>query len=274
LSLHAATDPSLPSLRDRNAIDDERLSTVALLHDVVKDPRFALRRHELRALASAVKGGGSREAVWRGVNLQQAFPPESTLQLPPRRRHRMAGVLGALGVGLALVSAWWTLWSFREGVDLEAASSSATLLLWGVLAFVGAWSLSRSARRADKHDHEQGAAQLAQALNCASITINSGEVRDPIQGVDALTEAAAELLRAHQATRQSLQVLQSAAQRLEDSTNYLASGADAIGRSLGQHTGALQHQISELTQVRASLERLSGLAPFDDALAGRTPHQG
>lgn len=272
--MHAATDPSLPSLRDRDAIDDERLSTVALLHDIANDRRFSPRKHELRVLAAAVKGGGSREAVWRGVNLQQAFTPESTIRLPPRKRGRLATVLGVLAAVLVLVPVWWTSWPFGQGIDLALAQDSATFVSWGVLFAVGAWSLARSAQRANTADLDQGAAQLAQALNCASITINAREVRDPIQGVDVLTEAAAELLRAHQATRQSLQILHGAAQRLEDSTNSLASGANAIGRSLGQHTGALQHQISELTQVRASLERLSGLSSFDDALAVRTPHLG
>lgn len=305
MTLNAATDPSLPSLRDRAAIDDERLSTVALLHDVANDPRFAIRRHELKALASAVRRGGSREAVWRGVNLQEAFSPQSTIRLPPRRRRRLAGVLGVLAALALFLPVVWTVWSFRQAVAAyqqvletgavagasllqlwttgfggalserywlpEVAQGSATPIVWGILLIAGQRLLSRSADKADDDDVQQGAAQLAQAMNCASITINSRTVQDSIQGLDVLTEASAELLRVHQATRHSLQLLQGVAQRLEDSSGSLARGASAMGKSLGQHTGALQHQISELTQIRASLERLSGLVHFEDAVALRTP---
>jgi hypothetical protein len=283
LTLNAATDPSLPSLADRDAVDDERLSTVALLRDVVNDSRFASRKHELRVLASAVRHGGSREAVWRGVNLQQVFTPESTISLPPRWRRRLARVVGVLAAIFTVLTVGWTWWSFGQAAEvyqrapglgiLEVVRGSGMLIIWSVLLIVGGRLLSRSADSADDADLQQGAAQLAQALNCASITINNSRtVQEPIRGLDVFTEATQELLRTHQATRQTVQLLHGAAQRLEDSavgivtsTGAVASSASAVGKSLGQHTAALQHQISELTQIRASLERLSGLQSVDGA---------
>ena len=88
-------------------------------------------------------------------------------------------------------------------------------------------------------------------------------MQTPAEGVEVLVEATTELLRAQYAAQQALHALQGATERLDDSTDLLATGIHAVGKSLGLHTGALQHQISELTQVRASLEHIAGLG-LDD----------
>lgn len=103
-------DPSaLPGVarRARTAAPEpagaERQRTIALLLDIAHDPRFSLRGAELADLASAVRGGVSHEAPWRGVNLQWMFPAESTVRLRPRRRRGVARILGLLALVLSVV---------------------------------------------------------------------------------------------------------------------------------------------------------------------------
>ena len=141
-----------------------------------------------------------------------------------------------------------------------AVASAGTLFLWSVVLFAASWVSARSAARAEAEDADRGAVRLARAMTRATNVINARTVEDPVEGVEVLTEATIELLRAQQATQQSLQLLEDATRRLEDSAGLLLHGTNAVGKALGLHTGALQHQISELTQVRASLERISGLA--------------
>ena len=286
----------------RKAEGEERQRTVALLLDVANDPRFALRTHELRDLAEAVRLGGSRIAGWRSIDLQAAFAADTTLRLRPLRRRRLASLLGVLGVLFLFLPIARVGWSFGEVVEayrqiLEsgaahvglaqawvtgagglatrhhlgtAVAGALTLLGWSLAFFAGRWVLSRSADRVEAEEIDRGTARLARAMTRASNAINSRTILEPADGVDVLTDATAELLRAHQATFRTLEVLDGAVQRLEDSMELLSHGTNAIGKSLGLHTGALQHQISELTQVRASLERLSGLGLVEEGTPERT----
>lgn len=272
----------------------ERQRTIALLLDIAHDQRFSLRGAELEDLASAVRGGGSREAPWRGVNLQWLFPPESTIRLRPRRRRGVSRILGLLAVVLlvlAVARLWWSFaaaaeafrtavtaaqpgltsfldfWISGFGADLptrhqlpEAAAAALALLGWSLILFLSRSLLRRSADRLDREEFDRTAARLAYAMSRATSAIATGLPQDPVAGAEVLSRATSELLQAQRATVQTLQQLEAATQRLEGAAEGLASGTATVGKSLGLHTGALQHQISELTQVRASLERIAGLA--------------
>lgn len=294
MTLSAEIDPTGLSLSGEDVIHHERRKAIALLLDVANDPRFALRREELQALAAAVRLGGPQASAWRGVNLHAALAADTVLRLRPRRRRRLATLLRVVATFLLVLPVWRVagafeqaaaayrqlleadvtqgagliqLWTTGFGGTLPASQSlpgvvqsSATLIVTSVLLLVGAKWMSRSADRVDQEDHDRGAARLARAMTSASIVLHARTVQNPAEGVEVLTEATTELLRAQQAAQQALHAVQGATDRLDDSTDLLATGIHAMGKSLGLHTGALQHQISELTQVRASLERLSGLA--------------
>lgn len=296
MRLTAEIDPNASSPED--AIRHERRKAVALLLDVANDPRYALRREELQALASAVRLGGPQASAWRGANLHAAFAPDTVLRLRPRRRRRLATLLSVVATFLLIVPVWQVAGSFeraaaayRQLVETGATQgagliqlwvtgfggtlpdnqslpglvqTSATLVIVSVLLLVGARWLRRSADRVDREDHDRGVSRLARAMTAASITLNTRTVQTPAQGVEVLTEATTELLRAQQAAQHALHALQGATRRLDDSAGLMATGIHAMGKSLGLHTGALQHQISELTQVRASLEHIAGLG-LDDA---------
>ena len=282
---------------DEGPAGAERQRTIALLLDIAHDPRFSLRAAELEDLASAVRVGGSHEAPWRGVNLQWVFPADSTIRLRPRRRRGVAGVLGLLALVLLILPAmrvWWSFaaaaetfrglvaaqeskggfldfWISGVGADLpalhqlpEAAGTAVLLLGWGVVLILGRRLLKRSADRLDREEFDRASTRLAYAMSRATSAINASVPQDPIAGAEVLARATAELLQAQRMTVQTLQQLDAATHRLESAAEGLTNGTAAVGKSLGLHTGALQHQISELTQVRASLERIAGLA--DDEL--------
>ncbi|MDO5681334.1 MAG: hypothetical protein Q4G46_00720 [Propionibacteriaceae bacterium] len=285
----ALSDPTGVKLSDPDGAARQR--TIALLLDIANDPRFSLRASELGDLASAVRHGGSPEAPWRGVNLQWLFPPESTIRLRPRRRRGLARILGLAGMVLLVLAAvrlWWAFaaaaeafraaasaaatgfldfWISGHGADLptrhhlpEAAGAALALLGWSLLAFLGRRLVTRSADRLDREELDRAGARLAYAMSRAASAINASVPQDPVAGAEVLSRATAELLQAQRATVKTLHHLDAATQRLEGAAEGLASGTAAVGKSLGLHTGALQHQISELTQVRASLERIAGLA--------------
>lgn len=294
MTLSAEIDPSASP---EDAIRHERRKAVALLLDVANDPRYALRREELQALASAVRLDGPQASAWRGANLHAAFAPDTVLRLRPRRRRRLATLLSVVATFLLIVPVWQVAGAFeraaaayRQLVETGATQAglielwvtgfggtlpdnqslpgvvqtSATLIIVSVLLLVGARWVRRSADRVDREDHDRGVARLARAMTAASITLNTRTVETPAQGVEVLTEATTELLRAQQAAQHALHALQGATRRLDESTGLMATGIHSMGKSLGLHTGALQHQISELTQVRASLEHIAGLG-LDDA---------
>lgn len=276
----AAIDRNDPLLSDPETTDHERQRTVALLLDVANDPRFAVRSQELLDLATAVRLGGAHAAGWRGVDLFAAFPPATTMRLRPRWRRWIARLFGVVAVALLALAAS-RLFPAAPDIPDAAASGAGPLLAWSVLLFAGQWAVAKSATRGEAEDVEWGATRLAQAMTRASIAIHARPAEDPAVGVEVLTNAADELLRAQLATARTIEALDSATRQLEESATLLVQGIDAVGTSLGRHTGALQHQISELTQVRASLERISGLSaavePVGEAVAeptaeaGRTP---
>lgn len=293
MTLSTEIDPSAASRSGEDPLHHERMRAVALLLDVANDPRFALRREELQALATAVRLGGAQASAWRGADLHAAFAADTVLRLRPRRRRRLATLLSVIATFMLLLAGWRVASAFQDAAAtyrqlLETGTTQGTglLQLWitgfggalsesqslpgvvqglttyvlaSVLLLLGARWMTRSADRADREDHDRGAARLARAMTSASIVLNTRIVQSPAEGVEVLTEATTELLRAQHAAQQALHVLQGAAQRLDGSADQLTIGINAVGKSLGMHTGALQHQISELTQVRASLEHIAGL---------------
>lgn len=298
MTLSTEIDPSVNSRSGEDPLHHERTRAVALLLDVANDPRFALRREELQALATAVRLGGPQASAWRGTNLHAAFAADTVLRLRPRRRRRLATLLSVIATFLLVFAGWRMAGAFEDAAAtyrqlLEAGATqgtgvlqlwitgfggtvpesqslpgvvqvSATFVLASVLLLLGARWMTRSADRVDREDHDRGAARLARAMTSASITLNTRTVQTPAEAVEVLTEATTELLRAQHAAQQALHALQGATQRLDGSADQLATGIHAVGKSLGMHTGALQHQISELTQVRASLEHIAGLG-LDDS---------
>lgn len=289
-----AVDRNVRRLDQDDPARAERQRTIALLLDIAHDPRFSLRAAELADLAAAVRGGGSHEAPWRGVNLQWVFPPDATIRLRPRRRRGVARLLGFLALVLLVLPVarlWWSFaaaaeayrtavtsaqpgltgfldfWIAGFGAELparhhlpEAAGAAMVLLGWSLVLFLGRSLLTRWADRLDRDERDRTAARLAYAMTRATSAINASVPQDPVAGAEVLSRATAELLQAQRATVETLQHLEAATQRLEGAAEGLAKGTAAVGTSLGLHTGALQHQISELTQVRASLERIAGLA--------------
>lgn len=258
------TATATQSLPTTDALNDERRRTAAQLLELANDPRFALRSQDLRDLVATIRAGGPDESRWRGIDLHRAFAPEITIRPLSRWRRRVAIALGVLAAVFLLLTAGRVL-SAEAGQLLEIASGAVVLLIWSGLFAVAAAILHLSADYADRIDRDACTARLARAMTAATLTINHRSVRDPLDGVDVLTEATVELLSAQRITQQALQLLVGATQHLEESTEALTQSTMAIGTSLGLHTGALQHQISELTQIRASLVRISGLAAFEQA---------
>lgn len=258
MDLVASEGAVLATLADRDAVHDGRSGVGDLVLSVANDPRFATRRSELLALAEALRAGGSREAVWRGIELEQTFTPETTIRLTPRRRRRVAGGIGALAAIAVFLPVWWTWNGFKQATDAyqrvlaagkaegesflqlwvagffgdlapehwlpNVALWSTILILCCILLIVGERLMSRSADRADDDEYQECSARLASALNLAQITINSRDVSDPVQGLDVIREAAEELLTAHQQTREATAALHNAARELEDATNRVAEG--------------------------------------------------
>lgn len=241
---------------------NERDLTGRLLREVANDCRFITRREELGALAEAVTEGGSREAVWRGVDLQAAFSPETTIRLKQRRRRWLAGTAGALAGIVVFVPVAWTWWSLHrateayqvllaKGLQQDGASflqlwttgfggnldphfRLSSVALWAVIVIATGVALialervfSRSADQADDDEHRACASRLARTLNYASITINCGNIQDPIQVVDLLDETVRQLLQAHQQTRESADLLRRASYGLDESTMRTTSTLEA-----------------------------------------------
>lgn len=260
------TGAQLPTLHDRDAVHDERDRVAAMLGELAEDPRFLTRHHELRALAKAVGSGGNREAVWRGIQLEQTFTPETTVRLTPRRRRRVAGGIGVLAAIAVFLPVWWTWFGFQAATDAyqrvlaagraegesflqlwvagffgdlapqhwlpNVALWSMILILSCILLIVGERLMSRSADRADDDEYQECSARLASALNLAQITINSRDVSEPVQGLDVIREAAEELLTAHQQTREATAALHNAAQELEEATSRVAEGLQSSTAAL------------------------------------------
>lgn len=265
-SLVASEGTVLATLADRDAVHDGRKGIADLVSGFADDTRFATRRPELRALAAALKAGGSRESVWHGIELEQTFTPETTIRLTPRKRRRVAGAIGALAAIVVFLPVWWTWWSFQAATNayqrvLDAGQAegesflqlwstgflgqlpehhwlpnvalwSATLILACILLIVGERLMTRSAERADDDEYQECSAGLASALNLAQITINSRDIRDPIQGLDIIREAVEQLLAAHQQTREAAGVLRDAAVDLEGSTSRVTAGLESSTATL------------------------------------------
>jgi len=255
--LVASEDAVLATLADRDAVHDKRTAVGAQVLQVANDARFATRRPELRALAEAVSAGGSREAVWRGIELENTFTPETTIRLTPRKRRVVASVIGAAAAIVVFLPVFWTWYSFqaaanayKQVLDAKGADGESFLQLWAtgfggvlpephslpnvallstvfillcILLIVGERLMTRWADNVDDVEYQECSARLASALNLAQITINSRDVSDPVKGLDIIREAVEQLLAAHQQTREAAGALRDAAQVLEESTGRVTS---------------------------------------------------
>ncbi|MBN8738285.1 MAG: hypothetical protein J0H86_02160 [Xanthomonadaceae bacterium] len=292
-----------PALTDRDAIHGDRKLTGQLLLDIANDPRFSARHRELDALARAVAAGGSAESLWHGVDLHASFTPESTIRLAPRRLRWVPAFIGALAGIVVFLPVAWTWWSLHratqayqqllaQGPKQEGASF---LQLWATgfegllpqhlwLSDVAQWAviliassvllivlervISRSADRNDEESHRECATRLAQTLSYATITINSGNIEDPIQRLEIVAETIAKLLDAHRRTSDAAAQLTRAASGLEAATSRMTSKLeDSLSTLLEGFNSSIEGTVTSLGDavqtVTAELLRSAGTISQD-----------
>lgn len=120
-----------------------------------------------------------------------------------------------------------------------------------------------------------GSLETSVSTALGELNTSVGHVVDASSGMESAANASAS---AQQVLAKAANAIVDNTQRLDDSlrrslqgiadgignevsqfrlvTGNLAQSTDGVGNSLGHHTSALQHQITELTQIRASLERV------------------
>jgi len=221
------------------------------------------------------------------------FRPETTIRL--QTNHFVSTTLGLLASVVVFLPVLWTWLSFRSAslayrdivlnrqwagesfLQLWAsgfhgtlpthywlhnvAMGSAVLIGMSVLLVLLEHISSRISSANEQRQWEFCAAQLAECLTYAQVTIGRLNTSDPVEGIAELSEAARELVSAHAIIEQSIQTLDameqavasSAAnqQALVDAANAIAETTRILGTKLTRH---LNGSTLKLNQAIRSLK--------------------
>lgn len=289
--LSVSPDTTSPSLRDRNAVHDERGKVGELLRAVAEDPRFSTRQHELRSLAEAIAQGEDPESVWRGVALEQAFSPETTIRLMPRKRRRVAGAIGALAAIVVFLPVGWTWMSFQAAAHAyqvwladKADTISPSAAPIQAESFLQLWATGfpgpHSTPLLSQWHWLPSVAGWATFLIALCVLLIVGErlvTRSADRADDTeYQECAARLasalnfaqitinsrriqepVQSFEAIQESVEQLLIAHQRTRESAIELRDAADALHKSTGQATETLETSIDAL--LRSFQQSVNGL---------------
>lgn len=147
-----------------------------------------------------------------------------------------------------------------QGVASSLSGSTNTLTTTMDIMMSGAANSIRQAvgdAVSDLNTHVSGLSQASSELGSVAATSASAQ-RDLVAATSGISTSTQELdQRLQSALREFQESLAEELSKLRTQTEEISRGTENVGSSLDDHTSALQHQISELTQIRAALDRLS-----------------
>lgn len=227
------------------------------------------RKMELEALAKAIRDGGDREVLWRGVDLSRHFSPEATITAPREGVSRR--MLSAIAAVVVFIPIGWTWWGLRNATALYQAwlasdltGEQSFLQLWthgfnGALAahmtlpnvaFVSAVLIMVSMllvllERVSHGRQETVATRewsrkstlLGHALLGAQLVLDQTNTDTPAKGVDLLRETAERLVTVNHSVLKGADALVRATTQLEQDT---AKAGHLLKQSVTQSANDLQ----------------------------------
>jgi methyl-accepting chemotaxis protein len=216
------------------------------LRALAAEPRFAGRRAELESIAEEVVDDDLDS--WTGVDLVAAFPPDVSIE-PPPRRHRERNLAALVGASVFAPVAW-TWYSLHQAsqayldlVDSDERVTDTFLTLWisgfddrlgymhrlvpvtvvsivliGLAALlVVAHRIVVASAEEEEEDHRRiTGGRLLRELTTAQRILNGRRSDDPTRVESVVKRSVKELLAAHKATQASADELREASESVEE----------------------------------------------------------
>ena len=226
------------------------------LRALAADPRFALRADDLRSLADELVD--EQLDSWVGVELVSAFPPESSLDLPPtgRLQQDLAALVG-ISVFLPVGWTWYSLHqaslAYHELIDSGQPVRETFLGLW-ISGFDGRLSAihrlvpvslisvlliglaavlvvvhrvaSAAADQKEIAQAKQAGASLTRELSTAQRILNRRRTDDPTRIEAVVKHSVKQLLAANTATQEAAEELREAAGAVSQALTTVNSTMD------------------------------------------------
>jgi methyl-accepting chemotaxis protein len=259
------------------------------------DPRFALRADDLRSLADEVVD--DQLDSWVSVELVSAFPPDSSIQLPPTDRvQRDLAALVGVSVFLPIAWTWYSLHqaslAYHALIDSGQPVRETFLGLWisgfdgrlaGIhrlvptslisvgLIVLAALLVALHRLAATSADHKETAeaelagASLAHELCTAQRILNRRRTDDPTRIEAIVKHSVKQLLSANTATQQAAEELREAASGVNQAltavntaTEETRSAAAAASDSLTRFGAGVKDHLADLRSGTSEILTKSG----------------